>query len=133
MTLRVQQHVHLENLDFCSIPISGDDTRVIGFNIDRTGQIWVLKDELYEEEIVTDPATGATEMVERKRRVGPVKADDDLQRTLELNLPQLYLGSIDKGVLTTAYPQDSADKTSVSTTQKEHSQEVMLSTLNQVQ
>lgn len=102
-TTTTRQEINQESLGFNSMsilkkpltsaqyPSLGDDTRVIGFNIDRTGQIWVLKDELYEEEVVTDPATGATEMVERKRRVGPVKADDDLQRTLELNLPPALL------------------------------------------
>lgn len=102
-----RQEINQESLGFNSMsilkkpltsaqyPSLGDDTRVIGFNVDRNGQIWVLKDELYQEEI-KDPVTGAVEMVERKRRVGPVRAGDDLQRTLELNLPQALLREYQK-------------------------------------
>ena len=102
-----RQEINQESLGFNSMsilkkpltstqyPSLGDDTRVIGFNVDRTGQIWVLKDELYQEEI-KDPVTGAVEMVERKRRVGPVRAGDDLQRTLELNLPPALLREYQK-------------------------------------
>ena len=101
-TTTKRQEINQESLGFNSMsilkkpltsaqyPSLGDDTRVIGFNIDRNGQIWVLKDELYEEEMI-NPDTQAVEVIERKRRVGPVKADNDLQRTLELNLPPALL------------------------------------------
>jgi len=94
-TGKTREEVSTDSLGFDGVyalkdPISGSeypslgDSRVVGFNVDRNAAIWVLVDELYEEEMTN--AAGETETVERSRRVFK-KAPADLVRTIEMNIP----------------------------------------------